>query len=380
MRLNNIVLYNFRNYHYTNIKFGKGLNVFIGDNAQGKTNLIEAIYLLSFGQSFKSLKDSHLIRLNSTDARVKAEVEKKRETLEISLTFSKKQKKQFEINNIEIKKLKDFIGNVNVVLFSPDDLKLVKEGPSHRRKFIDSEISQVSPNYRNKLMCYHKILYQRNTLLKELQKKGRLIDSLQIWNLQLADYGAYLILKRKEFINKMVMLSRLIHRRITDGLEELDIKYDSSVEIGNLNQHKDIKKVFLEDLKKNFEEEYKRGTTIIGPHRDDIKIFINGTDVRTYGSQGQQRTAALSLKLAEIELIKSEVGDYPILLLDDVFSELDEKRRYHLLSYVKKIQTFLTTTHLSELAANLLPENSEFFVIQNGSIKRCLHGTFKVDS
>ncbi|MTI49784.1 DNA replication/repair protein RecF [Sporosalibacterium faouarense] len=343
MYVDSIKLINFRNYKNLDIKLNSRLNLFIGNNAQGKTNLLESIYICSTGKSYRTSIDKELINLSRDKAYIGIDVINEEFDKKLEIKFERNKGKTARINKVEVDKISDLYGAFNVVIFSPEDLKLVKEGPNQRRMFLDNEISQISPRYRYNLGRYNKILTQRNNLLKIIQYDKSKKKLLDVWNSQLIDVGTEILLKRLSFLKQLSIISKDIHRKITGSIEELDIEYMSSFEIESNDKQK-IQNNFLNTLKKNIDKEIERGTTRFGPHRDDIKILVNNIDIRTFGSQGQQRTSALSLKLAEVELIKQAVGEYPVLLLDDVLSELDLNRRKYLVSTFKDIQTIITST------------------------------------
>lgn len=368
MHLINLELKNFRNYQAVDISFSKGINFLIGDNAQGKTNIVEAIYYLATGRPFRMGRDITVLNERADFFIVKGIVELNKRKLEVEIKYNKeKNHKLITINQIRQNKFGDIFGNFNAVLFSPEDLSLIKGGPNERRKFLDIDISQVSPLYYSLLSEYSKILLQRNNLLKQI-KEGKCDNQLlEVFNIQLIDVATKIINKRLFTLRKLAPLARLIHRKITNGLENLEISYISDEEEINLNfsQEKIIDLLNFQ-LKNKQILEKKRGTTLIGPHRDDIKIKLNKSDIRLYGSQGQQRTATLSLKLAELEFFKAERGEYPVLLLDDVMSELDNNRRSFLLKAIKEnnIQTFITSTELDYSLSKILDEIMIYKVIK----------------
>ncbi|ABW17574.1 DNA replication/repair protein RecF [Alkaliphilus oremlandii] len=364
MIVEELKLINYRNYEQMNLKFHPRLNVFIGDNAQGKTNLIESIYLCSAGKSFRTNHDQELINMNKKQAYIHVKVKKVHSDVHIEVRLNSERKKDLKVNQIPLVKMGELLGNLNVVLFSPEDLKLVKEGPSERRRFMDREISQISTKFYYTLSQYNKILQHRNKLLK--YNKGKEID-IEVWDEQLAAAGAWLIVYRRNFIKKISILAKLMHRKITESIENLEVIYEPNVKVKENDEVDVIKEKILQNLKENFNVDKQRGLTTCGPHRDDMILKINGLDVKTYGSQGQQRTAVLSLKLAELELVKGEVGEYPILLLDDVMSELDSKRQHYLIHNLKSVQTFITTT-MMETLKDLKPEDRAVFYVNKGQI------------
>jgi DNA replication and repair protein RecF len=347
--LTDLFLKNFRNYEDLELNFNKNLNIFIGNNAQGKTNILEAIYLLSTGNSHRTNIISEMVNWQKDKFYIKANLHKKDQKIKIEFLVEKR-KKRIKVNSNKLEKISDLLGYLNVVIFSPEDLRLVKGSPNKRRKFINLEISQISSYYNHNLKEYKQVLKQRNNLLKEIRENRSSPDMLAIWNEQLIELGSKIIIKRLETLEKIGILARLMHRKITDGLETLELNYDTFLELDNDYNLNNIKEKFEQKLKNNEEKEIQRGVSLFGPHRDDIIFKVNDINIRKFGSQGQQRTTALALKLAELEFMKSEVGEYPVLLLDDVFSELDKKRKKHLLIIIKnKIQTFMTNTQLDDL-------------------------------
>jgi len=361
VHVKSIKLINFRNYKKLEIELNSKLNIFFGNNAQGKTNLLESIYIGSTGKSYRTNKDKELISLDKEQSYIGIKVQKKYSDKLIEIKMEKEKPKRVKINKVEMERVSELLGELNVVIFSPEDLKLVKEGPSERRNFLDNEISQIRPKYRYNLNRYNKILIQRNSLLKRIQIDKSKMKVLDVWDTQLASIGTEIILSRMEFLDKLSYISMDIHSKITGNLEELQLHYVSSIGIEN-NNRDNIKNRFAEVLKDNANKDVEKGTTEFGPHRDDIAILINDIDARVFGSQGQQRTAALSLKLAEVELINNEVGEYPVLLLDDVLSELDYNRRKYLISTFKNIQTIITSTediYVDEIEAI---DKSKFYI------------------
>ncbi|SCY63017.1 DNA replication/repair protein RecF [Alkaliphilus peptidifermentans] len=364
MYLKELKLLNYRNYDSLHIEVHPKLNIIVGENAQGKTNVIEAIYLCAIGKSFRTNKDQELVKLDKKQAYIKAILEKANGEIEIEMKLDKEEKKKIKVNRIPLIKMGELLGNLNVVIFSPDDLKIIKGGPVERRRFIDNEICQIYPKYYYHLNQYNRILQQRNKLLKD--NRGKKID-LDIWNHQLANVGAFIIYNRRKFIKRIGILAKLMHRKITDEIESLEIIYDSSIPVVEKDENNDITEKFLSELKRTCDEEILKKATVVGPHRDDLLIKINNMEVKNYGSQGQQRTAVLSLKMAELEFIKGEVGEYPILLLDDVMSELDTNRQQYLINNLKNIQTFITTTIIEQLKTKEI--NNRIFYVKKGEIR-----------
>lgn len=364
MIVEELKLMHYRNYKELQLQFHPKLNILVGENAQGKTNILEAIYVAAIGKSFRTNKDQEMIKMLMKNAYIKVKVNKLTDKVVIEIILSKEINKKIKVNKLSLTKHGDLLGNLNVVLFSPEDLKIVKEGPNERRRFMNNEISQMLPKYYYTLNQYNKILQQRNKILKDYRKKR---FDLDIWNEQLINSGAWLIIYRRNFIKRIALLAKLMHRKITEGLETLEIQYDSNVKVKDNDELKNIKINFSNKIEEFKEMEERRRLTLVGPHRDDLIFRINGLDIKNYGSQGQQRTAVLSLKLSELELIKGEVGEYPILLLDDVMSELDAKRQNYLIKNLKNIQTFITTTMTEPLNIKNGEEHKVFKVI-NGEV------------
>ena len=369
MYLENLKVKQFRNYTSLDVALSKGINVFIGENAQGKTNLLEAVYVLGMAKSHRTSHDKELIQWGRNYAKIEGKVNKKSGTIPLELTISKKGKKA-KANHIERKKLSQYVGLCNVVMFTPDDLQLVKGSPSLRRRFIDMEIGQIQPVYLHRLSQYQKVLEQRNALLKNADGSDRSVQSmLDILTAQMIELAADLVHRRLRFIRLLRDWAADIHQSISNGRERLSMDYRSSVgdvsEDMELSRIKEVYEKAFADVRK---KEMERGLTLIGPHRDDLDLAVNDKNVQTYGSQGQQRTTALSLKLAEIELIADEVGEYPLLLLDDVLSELDDVRQTHLLSTFKeRVQTIVTTTSVAGIDHEMIRE-ARSYRVKNGEI------------
>lgn len=372
MYFKEVELINFRNYENQRIDFHKKVNIILGENAQGKTNLLEALYIMSLGKSFRTSRDNEMIRFGSGLARVKTVSEKDGEELTVEIGLIKN-KKSLKIDGVKKKKISELLENVYVVIFSPDDLRIVKDEPEKRRKFIDRELCQLKPVYYDELSRYKRALGQRNVLLKEENPADSLLD---IWDEELAEYGARIILRRGSFIDKLKIISRRIHSDLTEGKEELGLYYESDLprEDGYERQKLEFQRI----LREGRERDRLRRTTLRGPHRDDLSIKIGEKDVRIYGSQGQQRTSALSLKLAELMLIEEETGEKPVLLLDDVLSELDRTRQRQLMTSFGDIQIFITATELSGEVASQLGDYA-LFSVEDGAVRRrdtiqALHG------
>ena len=340
MIIKSLQLQNFRNYEHLDINFDSKLNVLIGKNAQGKTNLVEAINFCCIGKSHRTSKERELISFNQESAKIKVIAEKSAGEKKVEIFLSKNSKKVIRINNLSILRIGELFGNINSVFFSPEDLKLVKESPVDRRRFIDIDISQMSKVYFYNLLRYEKILAQRNKLLKSSFDSNQAMKGLDVWNEQLAQVGAKIILERQKFTQHLSKLANRVHSSITDGQENLILSY-TGLQGENVDS---LYRQLYELLDKSVDKDLQLGYTTVGPHRDDLKIVIDDIDIRSYGSQGQQRTTALSLKLAELEIFKEENGEYPVLILDDVLSELDTNRCNKLLDSIQNVQTILTGT------------------------------------
>lgn len=353
MYINEISLENFRNYINQKIKLNKNINIFYGDNAQGKTNIIESIFLCAYGKSFRSKKDTDLIKFNEEMAKVNILYERKDRQGNIKVEI--REKKTFYINDIKQAKVSDIVGKVNVVIFTPDDIDIIKDGPQRRRKFLDMLISSLRPNYIHLLNTYNKTLEQRNNYLRQIKYENKKEEMLDIWDEQLAEYSYKIYEYRKYFIEKISERIDSIHNSITkSGKESIKIKYISNSK---------NKEGFLENLKKSRQIDINRGFTAIGIHRDDFIIYIENKPISIFGSQGQQRTAILTLKLCELDIVKEEIGETPILLLDDFMSELDEKRRKNFLKNINDCQVIITCTDKIDIG-----KNGKVFLIQSGTL------------
>lgn len=342
MRIKALSLQNFRNLENEYLEFNQGLNILFGDNAQGKTNILEAIFLSCTTKSHKGSKDKEMIRMGEKEAHVRLLFEKNENERKIDLHLSKTKSKSMAVDGLIVKKAMDFFGLVNVVFFSPEDLNMVKNGPAERRRFIDMELSQLDKIYLHQLSNYDRVITQRNNLLKQLIEEEGKADMLDVWDEQLLKYGLSVIKSRENFIVDLNELIKPIHFKLTGGKEELVLTYEPNV----------VAEEFSEKLKKTRRSDIYQKSTLVGPHKDDVLFTINGQNVRKFGSQGQQRSTALSLKLAEIELFKKMTGENPILLLDDVLSELDRNRQNYLIHGIGDIQTIITCTGLEEFVEN----------------------------
>ena len=363
MYIKSLKIKDFRNYEVLDLEFDKKVNIIIGSNAQGKTNLLESIYISSLGRSFRTSRDTDMIRFGAERSIINMVYNKDMGDMEINIIINKDHKKTVKIDGVKIKKTSQLLDNVYIVIFSPDDLKIVKDEPEKRRKFIDKELCQIKPSYYDNLSNYKKVLLERNTYLKEINVDPVMLD---IWDEQLADYGSKIMIQRKAFIDEISEISKSIHTGITNNKEILSLKYDPNIEYNDdLKTQRDI---FYKKLKDSFDNDMRMRTTTKGPHKDDLDFFIetddNKINVRNFGSQGQQRTAALSLKLAEIDIIKKETGEYPILLLDDVLSELDLERQEYLIKTLSFNQLFITTAEMQKKLTDEFPDAAIFRVVK----------------
>lgn len=367
MNVESIRLINFRNYTDSIIELNENTNIFVGKNAQGKTNLLEAIYICATGKSFRTNKDRELINFNKKAAYIgaKVKVNDKEKLIEIKIDLNGQ--KRIKLNKIELKSQRELDSGISVVIFSPEDLKIVKDGPVERRNFLDMSISQIRPVYKHNLSKYNKILLQRNNLLKSGKSLHEIENLLDIFDMQLVKTGTDIITTRLDFVKKLSDVAFHIHSSLTKGQEKISIEYNSAVSFEDWDK-KSIEKEFIEQIYSNRQKDLLLGATSIGPHRDDMSFMINGKDARIYASQGQQRTIVLTIKLAEVEILKIDKGVYPVLLLDDVFSELDLDRRRYLVKAFNNSQTVITTTEVVDLD-QLCSEKKSIFYIENGKIK-----------
>ena len=354
MYIDKIKLNNFRNYIEEEINLDKNINIFYGNNAQGKTNILESIYLCAIGKSYRTNKDREIININKDFSKVEINYSKKDREGKIKLEIS--DKKNLYLNDIKLKKISEILGNINIVLFNPDDINIFKEGPSKRRRILDIMISQLRPSYVYNLNMYLKILEQRNNYLKQIKYENKNEEMLDVWDTQIAKYAEIINLYRKEFTEKIKEKIVDIHKKITDNKEEIKIEYISDF----TNQEE-----FLKEIKNLRKIDIIKGYTGKGIHRDDLKLFINDKEIGIYGSQGQHRSAILSIKLSELQIIKDETEENPILLLDDFMSELDKIRRQNFLEDVKDTQIIITCTDKLELKN----KNKKIFFVENGKVK-----------
>ncbi len=367
MYIKEIELHNFRNYEDIKVSFSKDVNIFLGENAQGKTNLLEGIYLNAVAHSFKTVRDRDMIRFDQDYCRVRAVAHYEGEDHISEIAIGRSGAKAVKVDGVKINRSSELLERLHIIVFSPEDLKIVKDEPGRRRGFVDRELCQIRPGYVSDLNEYKKILKQRNAYLREEYVDEAVLD---IWDESLIRAGARLVRERRAFIDKIDVISRDIHGRISGGRENLSLSYETDIDPQKYDKLPDDmseEDLFRQLLQENREKDRLQGTTRRGPHRDDIRIQADDVDLRKYGSQGQQRTAALSLKLSEIRLIQEETGESPILLLDDVLSELDNERQKYLISSLGDNQMFITTTDLIGSVARQLP-SGKIFKIQSGEI------------
>lgn len=353
MWINKIKINNFRNYQQQEIKLEENINIFYGENAQGKTNIIEAIFLSSMGKSFRAKKDKEMINLNSEKAEIEIEYQKSDRDGKIKIELGNK--KTIYQNGIKIKKLSELLGNINIVIFTPDDIHILKGGPQNRRRFLDIMISQLKPNYMYHLNLYLKTLEQRNNYLRQIREERKDENLLEIWDEKLAEHANIIYQYREEYIKKIKEKIKKIHSEITSDKEEIEIEYLSECK---------TKEEYLRLLKERRKLDIIKGFTTKGIHRDDFVIYINKKQIDIYGSQGQHRTAILSLKLSELNIVRDEIGESPILLLDDFMSELDEKRIKSFLDKIEDTQVIITCTEKIKV------ENKKILIynVKEGSI------------
>lgn len=363
MYISRIYLKNFRNYQEQAVSLNEKVNIIYGKNAQGKTNLLESIFLCSTGRSHRTSKDYELIKEGQHSYSVKIEGVRDDIPFNIGIYFEKDGRKNITINNLKVKKLGELMGVLNTVIFSPEDLQIIKRGPGERRRFLDILICQTHPAYFYKLQTYMRIVKQKNSLLRKYDIKSDNEDLLDVFNIKLAETGSEIILEREKFISDIREKLKENHAKLTKNKEKIEIKYISSA--GRKCENQDE---FLKVLKNNKKKEIRNCACMYGPHRDDLEFFINGSDLKTYGSQGQQRTAVLSLKLTEIDIIREMTGFSPVLLLDDVMSELDISRKRYLLENIKTRQTIITGTEKRSYAA--FENISSFYNVVNGTVEK----------
>ncbi len=357
MFIKSIELADYRNYESLTMQFDKGTNILYGDNAQGKTNILEAIFVAATTKSHRGSKDREIIRFDKEEAHIRTYLEKDGVETRVDMHLRRNKSKGIAIDGQKIRKAADLLGLCNVVFFSPEDLGIIKNGPSERRRFVDMELCQLDSLYLYNLNHYNKIIDQRNKLLKDMYMNPDLKETLGIWDMQLVSFGNKIIERRRLFAEQLNEIINGIHNKLSGGKENLIIQYEPDVETED----------FEKRLKSSHDRDIKAKMTSVGPHRDDFSFLIGDIDIRKYGSQGQQRTAALSLKLSEIELVKKIAKDTPVLLLDDVLSELDSNRQNYLLNSIGDIQTIITCTGLEEFVNNRF-EINRVYKVSEGTV------------
>ena len=363
MYVESLALENYRNYAHLSVNLSPGINIFFGDNAQGKTNVLEALYMCATTKSHRGSRDREIIRFGEEEAHIRMLLSKEHVRHKIDVHLKKNKSKGIAIDGIPIRKSGELFGLVHMICFSPEDLAMIKNGPGERRRFLDLELCQLDKVYLHNISNYNKIVNQRNNLLMEIGFDSALKDTLDIWDMQFERYGKCIIEGRKKFIRELNLIISEIHSKLTGGSEKLVVEYVPFVNEDELGSA-------LSEYRK---KDIKYKCSCAGPHKDDLVFNINGKDVRKYGSQGQQRTAALSLKLSEIELVKKIIKDKPILLLDDVLSELDSNRQNFLLNSIGDIQTIVTCTGLDEFINNRININ-KVFKVTNGTVSHIMCG------
>lgn len=366
MKLNKLNLENFRNIKKLEINPCDNINVIYGENAQGKTNIIESIWLFTGNNSFRGSKLNEFISFNCDYSKLFIEFEDKKRKQKAQMIFSNK--KKIKLNNVELKSQVELNGNFYAIAFSPTDLSLIKDGPKNRRRFLDIAISQINPQYKNYLNTYDKLVEQRNALLKKTNTYKNLKNDIDIWDIQLSKIGTIISIYRNDYIKKIIPITENIYSGLSSQREQFSIKYISTIyeEIENITVYDDVQvEYYYKKLKSSFETDISNGCTTCGIHRDDIEIYIDGHLVKTYGSQGQQRSSVITLKLSEAGLLKKITGENPIILLDDVMSELDEKRQDYILNHVKNMQVFITCCDVTN---TIRLKKGNIFRIKNGEI------------
>ena len=352
MFVESIELNNYRNFDSLKVEFSPGVNIFFGDNAQGKTNLLESIYVSGTLRSHRGSRDKELIRFGEDEAHIRLFFRKDSLSHRLDVHLKKNKSKGVAVDGVPVRRSGELLGMMHIVFFSPEDLSIIKEGPAGRRRFLDMELSQIDKGYLQQLIAYNKILNERNNLLKQINLYPALIETLDGWDEQLLTAGQFLIKKREEFVQFLDEMMARIHSQLTGGKEQMKVEYEKNVSADE----------FERKLQTSRKRDLKVKMSMTGPHRDDLLFEVKGVDIRRFGSQGQQRTAALSLKLAEIELVKRAIKDTPVLLLDDVLSELDSSRQQYLLDSIHDIQTLITCTGIDDFIENKFQLNKVFHV------------------
>ena len=357
MVIKSLELKNFRNYRELSLKLNEGVNIFCGDNAQGKTNILDAVYVGCTSKSHKLSKDKDMIHFDENESHIRINLVKRDVPYRIDMHLKKNSSKGIAVNGIPIRRSSELFGIANVVIFAPEDLNIIKDGPAERRRFLNLELCQLNKLYVYNLISYSKVINQKNKLLKEYEYTKGAEDFIDIYNSQLIRFGSEIINIRKGFAEKLNLITADIHKDITEGAEELSLIYDANTDAEG----------FERELKKHKSNEIRMGMSLVGPHRDDLRFIVNGTDLKNYGSQGQHRTAVLSLKLAEIEIVRQITGERPLLLLDDVLSELDRKRQTKMLNTIREGQTLITCTGLDDFVDKRFSID-KVFLVSNGKV------------
>ena len=373
MKIKGLYLHNFRNYGLCSLQFPAMVNIFYGKNAQGKTNLLEAIFYAAFGMSHRTFQEDDLFGDGQREMAVKADFTSFDSDYEIKIKRYEQNgriKKELLLDNVNIK-AKEHYGTLNTVMFSPEDLQLIKGEPQLRRRFFDMQIAQTDKSYYELLVKYNRLLQQRNKLLKEIRDNNGDKGQLNLWNNELSASAARIIKKRLAALKELLVIASGIYASIAGGSESMMINYALKTSNDFILQQSDKsesewQEFYLKELHERQALDILRGNTSIGPHRDDLFFYVSGKLLKSFGSQGQQRSAALALKLAQLEYVKNNTGEYPVLLLDDVMSELDSERRTHLLKFIDgRVQTFITVND-----KHLIPDlnNNAYFYIENGKV------------
>lgn len=362
MYVEKLYLKNFRNYNEILLDFSENVNILYGDNAQGKTNILEAIYYCSLARSHRTNKDRELVNFNYDAAYINTIVNRSRINKNIEVKIFKEGKKGINVNSRRLSKVSELIGSMNVVMFSPEDLKIIKDSPVNRRKMLDMELCQLNYRYYFNLSQYNKVLNERNAFLRKFNDKN--INVIDIYDCQLSKFGAMIIKSRYEYIKRLNINGEVIHNDITSGKEKINFKYMCPVDDCD-----NIEDELLKKIVRNRKNDIERRTTTVGPHRDDFEVYINGRDVRKFGSQGQQRTAVLTIKFSSLNIIKENINEYPILLLDDVLSELDSNRQNYILNSIKNIQTIITCTSILDIKS-YIRDDSMVYNVKEGMVSK----------
>jgi len=367
MYISRLRLANFRNYQWQEISFRETANLLVGPNGQGKTNLLEAIYVLATSKSHRTVRDQELVSWDAETAALMAEVRRQtRPDVTLEITLPTAGEKSVRVNSVARPRVLDLLGELNVVAVWVEDIDIVRGDPSARRRFMNVEISQLSPGYCFNLARYRRVLEHRNRLLKQLSQRGTSRDSLTVWTAELVKYGAPLVASRKQFVDQLAGPAAELHARLTDGDEALSLEYRPSC---GLEAARSVEEAFWETLEEVKEEELRRGQTLVGPHRDDLAFLIDGKDARAYGSLGQQRTVALSVRLAELSALAVQIGEPPVVVMDDVFAELDLRRTRHLLEVaLPGRQIFLATTEAERLPSDLVAA-CDVYRVRHGGVE-----------